>query len=165
MGNVGLGRAAYLGLPYYGRWLLVAARVLVEKHHITLGELTDRMAQVKARYEAGLEGRALDVHPQFEGDGSHVRRNRHHTRAVGKGDPQVYSGQAAPPVFRVGDMVRVRELPILFYTRTPEYVRALKEKSRRSRMRASHPRMRPGTAKTSQRNGSTSFGWVCCTNR
>ncbi len=126
MGNVDLGRAAYLGLPYYGRWLLAAARILVEKHHITVGELTDRMAEVKARYEGGLEGRALEARPRSEGDGSQVKRNLHHIHAVGKGDPQVYSGQAGHAKFRVGDMVRVRELPVLFYTRTPEYVRGAK---------------------------------------
>src|SRR5690242_214714 len=31
IGNVDVGRAEYLGLPYYGRWLLAVARVLVEK--------------------------------------------------------------------------------------------------------------------------------------
>jgi hypothetical protein len=42
---------------------------------------------------------------------------------VGKGDPQVHAGRAGEPRFRVGDAVTVRELPVLFYTRTPEYVR------------------------------------------
>ena len=36
MGNVDVGRAVYLGFPYYGRWLLSVARVLLEKHHIGL---------------------------------------------------------------------------------------------------------------------------------
>ena len=43
--------------------------------------------------------------------------------AQGKGDPQVYAGKAGEPKFKVGDPVVVRELPVLFYTRTPEYVR------------------------------------------
>jgi hypothetical protein len=123
MQNVDLGRTMYLGLPYYGRWLLAAARILVDKHHISLGELTDRQAEVKARYEGGLAGKTLEARPKFEGDGSGVKRNRHHTHAVGKGDPQVFAGQAGQPKFRVGDAVVVRELPALFYTRTPEYVR------------------------------------------
>jgi thiocyanate hydrolase subunit beta len=123
IGNVDVGRTIYLGLPYYGRWLLAAARILVDKHHISLGELTDRMVEVKARYEDGLDGKTLDARPKFEGDGSHVKRNRHHTHAVGKGDPQVYAGQAGQPKFQVGDAVMVRELPALFYTRAPEYVR------------------------------------------
>jgi thiocyanate hydrolase subunit beta len=32
-------------------------------------------------------------------------------------------GQAGQPKFQLGDAVVVRELPALFYTRTPEYVR------------------------------------------
>ena len=123
MGNVDVGRTIYLGLPYYGRWLLAAARILVEKHHITLGELTDRLAEVKARYEGGLEGKTLEARPKSEGDGAGVERNLHHTHAVGKGDPQVYSGRAGEANFRVGDKVRVRDLPALFYTRTQEFVR------------------------------------------
>ncbi|MFZ1178438.1 MAG: nitrile hydratase subunit beta, partial [Mycobacterium sp.] len=91
MGNVDLGRAIYLGLPYYTRWLLAVARVLVEKHHIGLSELAERMAEVKARYEGGLQGKPLEARPKFEGDAAKVKRNRHHTHAVGKGDPQVYA--------------------------------------------------------------------------
>lgn len=123
IGNVDVGRAQYLGLPYYGRWLLAVARVLVEKHHIALGELSERMAEVAARYDGGLRGRTLAANPKFEGDGSQVKRNAHHKHAVGKGDPQVYAGQAGEPKFKVGDAVLVRELPVVFYTRTPEYVR------------------------------------------
>ena len=40
-----------------------------------------------------------------------------------KGDPQVYAGQAGVPKFNVGDKVVVRDLPVLLYTRTQEYVR------------------------------------------
>ncbi|MGE0220031.1 SH3-like domain-containing protein [Mycolicibacterium sp.] len=123
MGNVDVGRAIYLGLPYYGRWLLSVARVLVEKHHIGLTELSERMAEVAARYPDGLTGATLEARPKFEGDGADVKRNAHHRHAVGKGDPQVYAGQAGQPRFQVGDAVVVRELPVLFYTRTPEYVR------------------------------------------
>jgi hypothetical protein len=123
IGNVDVGRAIYQGLPYYARWLWAVARVLVEKHHVTLGELSERMAEVKARYDGGLQGRPLEAKPKREGDGSQVKRNRHHIEAVGKGDPQVYAGKAGQPKFQVGDPVMVRELPALFYTRTPEYVR------------------------------------------
>ncbi|MBB3035727.1 nitrile hydratase subunit beta [Hoyosella altamirensis] len=126
MGNVDVGRAVYLGIPYYGRWLLAVARVLVEKHYVGLGELSERMAEVAARYEGGLDGKAIAAHPKFEGDGSQVKRNKHHLHAVGKGDPQVYAGQAGEPKFQVGDPVVVRELPALLYTRTPEYVRGAK---------------------------------------
>ena len=123
IGNVDVQRAVYLGFPYYGRWLLSVARVLVEKHLIGLTELSERMAEVKARYPDGLAGEMLEARPRSEGDGSQVKRNSHIVHAQGKGDPQVYAGKAGKPKFTVGDAVVVRELPVLFYTRTPEYVR------------------------------------------
>ncbi|TDZ76686.1 SH3-like domain-containing protein [Mycobacteroides salmoniphilum] len=123
IGNVDVGRTIYLGLPYYARWLWAVGRVLVEKHHISLGELNDRMLEVKSRYAGGLDGRSPEARPKCEGDGAQVRRNAHHIEAVGKGDPQVYAGQAGKSKFCVGDAVVVREEPALFYTRTPEYVR------------------------------------------
>jgi hypothetical protein len=123
MGNVDVGRTIYLGLPYYGRWLLAVVRVLVEKHHIGLSELAERMVEVKARYAGGLGGKQLQAGPKCEGDQTAVKRNRHHRTAVGKGDPQVFAGQAGEPKFKVGDRVTVRELPVLLYTRTQEYVR------------------------------------------
>lgn len=123
IGNVDVGRTIYLGLPYYARWLWAVGRVLVEKHHISLGELNDRMLEVKTRYDGGLDGRSPEARPKCEGDGAQVRRNAHHIEAVGKGDPQVYAGRAGKSKFHVGDAVVVREEPALFYTRTPEYVR------------------------------------------
>ncbi len=64
IGNVDVGRAEYLGLPYYGRWLLAVARVLVEKHHIALGELSERMLEVQQRYAGGgLAGKTLEAQP------------------------------------------------------------------------------------------------------
>ncbi|MET0455528.1 MAG: SH3-like domain-containing protein [Mycobacterium sp.] len=123
LGNVDVGRAVYLGFPYYGRWLLSVARVLVEKHHVGLTELSERMAEVQQRYAGGLAGKTLSAKPRCAGDGSDVPRNGHVVHAVGKGDPQVYAGRAGQARFQVGDRVTVRELPVLFYTRTPEYVR------------------------------------------
>jgi len=123
IGNVDVGRAVYLGLPYYFRWLWSVGRVLVEKGYISWGELTDRMAEVQARYAGGLDGRLPEAQPRFEGDGSTVTRNRAHIELVGIGDPAVYAGKAGKAKFTAGQRVRVRELPALFYTRTPEYVR------------------------------------------
>ena len=74
MGNVDVGRAEYLGLPYYGRWLLAVARILVEKHHIGLTELSERMAEVKERYAGGLAGKTVEAKPKSEGDGSQIGR-------------------------------------------------------------------------------------------
>ena len=46
-----LGQKQYLGLPYYGRWLVSAARVMLDKQHITLTELTNKIEEVKRRHE------------------------------------------------------------------------------------------------------------------
>jgi hypothetical protein len=124
--NVDVGRTIYLGLPYYGRWLLASARVLVEKHHVTLGELIERVDEVRRRYSQGIGAEPPAAAPRAVGDPAAVERNHHHVAAVGKGDPQCYAGMAGEPRFGVGDQVRVRGLPTIFYTRTQEYVRAVR---------------------------------------
>lgn len=123
IGNVEVGRAVYLGIPYCGRWLLAVARILVEKHHIGLGEFGERMLDVHERYADRLSGKSLDARPRSIGDGADVPRNSHHEYAVGTGDPQIYAGRAGRPRFAVGQHVLVRDLPVLLCTRTPEYVR------------------------------------------
>jgi hypothetical protein len=123
--NVDVGRTIYLGLPYYGRWIWSAARVLVEKGHITLGELIERVDEVRQRYARGMGDGLPVAAPRLAGDPSAVKRNEHHIAAVGKGDPQCYAGMAGIARFVVGDRVRVRALPTLFYTRTQEYVRGV----------------------------------------
>jgi thiocyanate hydrolase subunit beta len=45
-----LGYTLYLGVPYYGRWIWSAARMLVDKKHISLTELLEKIAEVKSRY-------------------------------------------------------------------------------------------------------------------
>jgi thiocyanate hydrolase subunit beta len=68
MQNVDLGKTLYLGLPYYGRWLLAAARVLVEKRHVTLGELIERVDEVGRRYSQGIGDELPDAAPHAVGD-------------------------------------------------------------------------------------------------
>lgn len=125
MQNVDVGLSIYLGLPYYGRWLLAAARVLVEKHHITLGELIERLDEVRERHVGGLDGTLPAAQPRCVGDPDGVVRNHHHLAAVGTGDPQIYAGLAGIAKFAEGDAVRVRSLPTIFYTRTQEFVRGM----------------------------------------
>lgn len=48
--NNDVGLSVYLGVPYYGRWILAAARTLVDKNKISLTELIDKIAEVKARH-------------------------------------------------------------------------------------------------------------------
>ncbi|WP_081271996.1 SH3-like domain-containing protein [Mycobacteroides immunogenum] len=121
--NADIGRTMYLGLPYYGRWLLSVPRVLIDKHILGLSEITARYNEVKSRIPQLQAGELLEPLPKEVGDGLRIPRNKHHTHARGKGDPQVYEGQAGSPAFRVGDKVAVRNLQALFYTRTQEYLR------------------------------------------
>jgi hypothetical protein len=123
IGNVDVGRAMYLGVPYYSRWLWSVGRLLIEKKYISWGDLTDRLAEVQQRYSGGLKGAYPVAEPKFEGDPSTVKRNKHHLHALGVGDPQVFAGKAGSAKFKTGDEVRVRDLPAMYYTRTPEYCR------------------------------------------
>jgi len=49
--NVEVGETIYLGLPYYGRWLLTAAKILLDKQHVTLTELHEKVDEIRRRYE------------------------------------------------------------------------------------------------------------------
>ncbi|GMT40100.1 MAG: hypothetical protein IEMM0001_0835 [bacterium] len=55
--HVDLGTTQYLSLPYYGRWLISAARVMVDKEHVTLTELINKMDEVKKRHEQNILSR------------------------------------------------------------------------------------------------------------
>jgi hypothetical protein len=50
-------------------------------------------------------------------------RTHHAKKATGIGDPQCFKGEASPPKFKIGDNVRIRDLPDLFYTRCQVYTR------------------------------------------
>ncbi|MFE7746911.1 hypothetical protein [Nocardia sp. NPDC057455] len=47
-----LGATLYFGLPYYARWVTVAAKTLVAKGLITPDELSAKLDEVRARREA-----------------------------------------------------------------------------------------------------------------
>jgi hypothetical protein len=51
IGNNDLGLSLYYGFPYYGRWIWAAARMLVDKNHVSLTELLEKIAEVRARHE------------------------------------------------------------------------------------------------------------------
>ncbi len=46
-----LGETLYYGLPYYARWIMVAAKTLVSKGLITQDELADKLDEVRQRSE------------------------------------------------------------------------------------------------------------------
>lgn len=53
----------------------------------------------------------------------HYDREHHAKKATGIGDPQCFKGEAGEAKFKVGDRVRVRNLPDIFYTRCQMYTR------------------------------------------
>lgn len=52
-----------------------------------------------------------------------MSKSHHAEKATGIGDPQCFKGEAGAAKFKVGDRVRVRDLPDIFYTRTQVYTR------------------------------------------
>lgn len=53
----------------------------------------------------------------------HYDREHHAKKATGVGDPQCFRGEAGPAKFKVGDRVRIRDMPDVFYTRCQIYTR------------------------------------------
>ncbi|MCG6872452.1 MAG: nitrile hydratase subunit beta [Gammaproteobacteria bacterium] len=53
----------------------------------------------------------------------HYDTGHHIKKAKGVGDPQCFSGEAGKPKFKVGDRVRIKNLPDIFYTRCQMYTR------------------------------------------
>lgn len=49
-----LGATLYFGLPYYARWVTVAAKTMINKGLITPDELSAKIDEVRARREQGL---------------------------------------------------------------------------------------------------------------
>ncbi|GAA2386852.1 SH3-like domain-containing protein [Nonomuraea africana] len=47
-----LGATLYFGMPYYARWITVAARFLVDQGLITTDELSAKIDEVRTRLEA-----------------------------------------------------------------------------------------------------------------
>jgi hypothetical protein len=50
-------------------------------------------------------------------------RTHHAKKATGVGDPQCFKGEAGAAKFKVGDRVRIRDMPDIFYTRCQIYTR------------------------------------------
>ncbi len=44
-----LGETLYYGLPYHGRWIMVAAKRLIDKGLITQDELANKVEEVRNR--------------------------------------------------------------------------------------------------------------------
>jgi hypothetical protein len=51
-GENDLGQTLYAGIPYYGRWALVAAKHLLDTGRVTPDELIAKVEEVRGRYAA-----------------------------------------------------------------------------------------------------------------
>jgi hypothetical protein len=51
-----LGETLYYGLPYYGRWITVAAKILIDRGLISLEEFERKMDEVRQRLVRGRLG-------------------------------------------------------------------------------------------------------------
>ncbi len=56
-GNNDIGLSLYYDFPYYGRWILCAARMLVDKNHVSLLELLEKKPNCRT---AGSNPPAID---------------------------------------------------------------------------------------------------------
>ncbi|MGH7023550.1 MAG: nitrile hydratase subunit beta [Caulobacteraceae bacterium] len=111
-GNIDAGRHArelipgpdYLAMSYYERWFAALTAMLVQRGYVTEEELTSGRADPAAP-KATPRLAADAVEPSFANVGSYLRE------------------EGPPPVFRVGDKVRTRNINPTGHTRLPRYAR------------------------------------------
>ena len=124
-----IGLTLYYNFPYNARWIWGAAKMLVDKKYISLIELQEKIGEIRKR---------LGVNAQREGHAtSHIAAGAQtkvttNTGSTGKTGtrpdygpkaPWEGTGEIRPARFKVGDRVRVKDLPAIFYTRTQMYAR------------------------------------------
>jgi len=124
-----VGTTLYYGFPYYGRWIWSAARTLVDKKHVSLIELIEKIAVVEARAKAGdagaqaVKGVRREAAGEKPGGGGGTEKTAAgKTEALSLRPP---NSNTAPGRFKEGDRVRVKDAPNLFYSRTQMYVRGV----------------------------------------
>lgn len=126
-----IGMTLYYGFPYNARWIWGAAKMLVDKNYISLLELQEKIAEVRERLGVNA---TRDGHARSNvSAGAHVNITTHNgnpgqARTGGRPDygpkpPWEPTGETLPGRFKVGDKVRVKDLPAIFYTRTQMYAR------------------------------------------
>jgi nitrile hydratase len=103
--------AEYLGSSYYERWLLRAQRRLIELGYITPQELEERLAYYREHPEAPVPRHADDTAMER----AQARLDRH--------PAPLHRPDGAPPRFKVGDVVRTKNIHPAGHTRLPRYAR------------------------------------------
>lgn len=87
-------------------------------------------------------------------------KSHHVEKATGVGDPQCFKGEAGAAKFKVGDRVRIRNLPDIFYTRSQMYLREAEAVVVKLVYESRPRRMKRGITRIVQ-SGFT----ACCLNR
>jgi hypothetical protein len=107
-----VGLSLYYGFPYNARWIWAAARTLVDKNYVSLLELQEKIGEVKKRLSLSDPYGKRNAKPKTG-----------ESLGLGPKAPWDGTGEIRPARFKVGDRVRVRDVPAIFYTRTQMYVR------------------------------------------
>lgn len=123
-----IGMTLYYGFPYNARWIWGAAKMLVDKKYISLLELQEKIGEIRDRL--GVNSNRRGHAPSNINHGSLAKI---HTKTgkptsgkyidYGPRPPWEPTSEIQPARFKVGDRVRVKDLPAIFYTRTQMYVR------------------------------------------
>jgi hypothetical protein len=113
-----VGLSLYYGFPYNARWIWAAARTLVDKDIVSLLDLQKKIGEVRARY---------DMRARYE---MRARNNNRTAKTKTEKTPETKApwdgtGETLPARFKIGDRVRVKDVPAMFYTRTQMYVRGV----------------------------------------
>ena len=115
-----IGMTLYYGFPYNARWIWGAAKMLVDKDYVSLLELQEKIGEIRKRLgvksSAGAQANVA-TNTGKTGNGKRKRPD------FGPKAPWEATGKIQPGRFKVGDRVRVKDLPAIFYTRTQKYVR------------------------------------------
>ncbi len=126
-----IGLTLYYSFPYNARWIWGAAKMLVDKKYISLLELQEKIGEIRERLGVKSERRGHATSNISAGYQTNVTTNTGSTGKTGTGNRPDYgpkapwdgTGEVRPARFKVGDRVRVKDIPAIFYTRTQMYAR------------------------------------------
>ena len=123
-----IGMTLYYGFPYNARWIWGAAKMLVDKNYISLLELQEKIAEIRQRLGVNTDGAGSAPSNTSARTQTGATANTGKTGAGKRPDygpraPWEATGKIQPGRFKIGDRVRVKDLPAIFYTRTQKYVR------------------------------------------
>ena len=126
-----IGMTLYYGFPYNARWIWGAAKMLVDKNYVSLLELQEKIAEIRKRLGTDAQragGATSNISAGAQADFSTASRITAKAGSAERPDfgpkaPWEATGEVQPGRFKVGDRVRVKDLPAIFYTRTQLYAR------------------------------------------